>query len=169
MTAIEERPGSRVVILDPDGRVLLFRAPLDDGRNLWLPPGGGVEPGETFEDCARREVWEETGRRDLVLGPWIWDRRVTMQDAGAMFDHRPLRFVERYYLVRVDAPFDPAPRITSGWESFMGQGDWFHWCTVADIESLDPKTDPAVPRELAKLLAPLIDGELPAEPLKVGL
>lgn len=31
------------------------------GRLLWSMPKGHVEPGETFEATAEREVWEETG------------------------------------------------------------------------------------------------------------
>jgi 8-oxo-dGTP pyrophosphatase MutT (NUDIX family) len=27
----------------------------------WSVPSGGRLPGESFEDCCRREVWEETG------------------------------------------------------------------------------------------------------------
>jgi ADP-ribose pyrophosphatase YjhB (NUDIX family) len=33
----------------------------DTGRTYWLLPGGGREPGETEEECVRREMREETG------------------------------------------------------------------------------------------------------------
>jgi 8-oxo-dGTP pyrophosphatase MutT (NUDIX family) len=51
-----------VLVLNRAGHVLLCRS-VDDGT--WLPPGGCLEPGETTEEAARREVLEETG---LTLG-----------------------------------------------------------------------------------------------------
>lgn len=47
-----------VVVLDDAGAVLLHRRG-DGGR--WSVPGGVVEPGESLEDVARRELGEETG------------------------------------------------------------------------------------------------------------
>ncbi len=32
----------------------------DDGREYWVIPGGGQEPGETEEECVQREMKEET-------------------------------------------------------------------------------------------------------------
>jgi 8-oxo-dGTP pyrophosphatase MutT (NUDIX family) len=47
-----------VLVVDGGGRILLQHR-ADDG--LWGIPGGALEPGETFEDAARRELREETG------------------------------------------------------------------------------------------------------------
>jgi 8-oxo-dGTP diphosphatase len=47
-------------ILVRDGRVLLVHRPTYDD---WTFPKGKAEPGESDEDCAVREVEEETGLR----------------------------------------------------------------------------------------------------------
>lgn len=52
------RIGVGVIISDPAGRLLLEKR-SDCGR--WGLPGGRIEPGETVEQTARREVKEETG------------------------------------------------------------------------------------------------------------
>ncbi|MFF4575665.1 NUDIX hydrolase [Streptomyces sp. NPDC001410] len=56
------RPAARVICLDAAQRVLLlrWRDPFD-GTWLWEPPGGGMDPGETALEAARRELAEETG------------------------------------------------------------------------------------------------------------
>ena len=61
------------VVLDGDapgaGRVLLITMIGQDGRARWTLPKGGVEPGETHEAAAVREVREETGHTAAVLAP----------------------------------------------------------------------------------------------------
>ena len=54
------RIGTRVLLVDEEERLLLLRY-VDNGKYIWVPVGGGVEPGETIEQTARREIVEETG------------------------------------------------------------------------------------------------------------
>ena len=58
--------GVSVVLLNERGEWLLQRR-SDSG--LWGVPGGGLEPGETFEVAAARELEEETGLRGVPLLP----------------------------------------------------------------------------------------------------
>ncbi|PKK90439.1 MAG: hypothetical protein CVV64_08725 [Candidatus Wallbacteria bacterium HGW-Wallbacteria-1] len=55
-----------VIAFDSQGRVLMVRHRKGD-KSYYLFPGGGVEKGETFEECAIRECLEETGL-EISLG-----------------------------------------------------------------------------------------------------
>lgn len=61
---LDRRHTARVLLIDPDGRVLLIQ---DSDRGVpsrptfWITAGGAVEPGESVLEAAVREVREETG------------------------------------------------------------------------------------------------------------
>lgn len=47
-----------VIIENEQGEILLGKR---TDNHLWCYAGGAIEPGESIEDCARRELFEETG------------------------------------------------------------------------------------------------------------
>ncbi len=102
------RRAARVVLLDPDGRVLLFRfdpPPESAELGYWYLPGGGVMPFEAIEAAARRELREETGIREVVLGPVIGER------PGVSFTFRGRRIVQDEWYV---AGRVPSPHVGTG-------------------------------------------------------
>ena len=57
-----ERPGVGVgALIIKDNKVLLGKRIGEHGGGTWAPPGGHLEMYETFEECAKREILEETG------------------------------------------------------------------------------------------------------------
>ena len=62
----QEIPAGGGLVRNQQGQYLLIRR-----HNLWDLPKGKQEPGESIETCARREVEEETGLHNLVLGERI--------------------------------------------------------------------------------------------------
>lgn len=72
----ESIPNKYVVVLSRyQGKLLLSR---HKERATWETQGGHIEPGESPEDAARRELWEESGAKDFTLEPvcmyWAEDR-----------------------------------------------------------------------------------------------
>jgi ADP-ribose pyrophosphatase YjhB (NUDIX family) len=95
---LPERLAARVVLLDPDHRVLLLR--YDDGPpngSHWTTPGGGLNEDEDYRAGARRELAEETGWTDIPLLGEVLRRSLTMEYAGRLVRQR-----ERLYLARTD-------------------------------------------------------------------
>lgn len=60
--------GCRAVVLRNETEILGEYYP---GRDVFNLPGGGLEPGETPEECVVREVLEETGLSVRVLFPTV--------------------------------------------------------------------------------------------------
>ena len=57
----EDLPNAASVALVRDGKVLLIKRAFAPYQHLWTLPGGRIEPGETIEQCAMREIMEEIG------------------------------------------------------------------------------------------------------------
>jgi len=66
----EHRPHIGVGVIVRNGRtVLLGRRRNAHGEGTWSFPGGHLEFGELIDECARREVMEETGATIKVVSP----------------------------------------------------------------------------------------------------
>lgn len=97
------RTAARVLLLDGQGRLLLFRGGDPAQPELgtwWFTPGGGLDPGETLVEGAVRELYEETGLRcdPALLGDPVHEEE-------ALFDFAGMRITQQqvFFVLRVDS------------------------------------------------------------------
>ncbi|MDP9850107.1 NUDIX hydrolase [Streptosporangium lutulentum] len=124
---VNDRPAARVICVDGAGRVLLmhWRDTLS-GQTLWEPPGGGIDPGETPFEAARRELTEETGLPgDAVLNLWVPVRR-DFRWLGVHYAK-----TERFYLARFESTPEVDPKAFTSEEETTYLG--FEWFTPEEM------------------------------------
>lgn len=133
--------------MDGTGRVLLlhWRDPVSD-RSLWEPPGGGIDPGETPFEAARRELAEETGLpSEAVLDRWVPV-------------HRDFRWLgthyvktERFYLARFEDTPEVVPEAFTAEENVTYLG--FGWFSTREMAGLhDPLEPPDLPEVVSRVI-----------------
>ena len=123
-----ERAAARVVVLDGEGAVLLLQG-FDPGRpergSWWFTPGGGLDPGESPADAARRELFEETGLHVDDLGAVRFERDTTFEFEGVVYEQH-----EHFFAVRT-ARFEP---IGDAWTEVERRSVLGHrWWTVDEL------------------------------------
>ena len=141
------RVGGRVLLIDPDDRVLLIHERLEDQSTHWLTPGGGVEGDESPRVAAEREAVEEVGIR-VDLGDaepvlvtqrlWSW--------AGIVYDQ-----VDYFYLARVASQPALAPGGLTDVEEATLLGH--RWWTAEELQST---AEVLLPSDLGDVLATLL-------------
>jgi RimJ/RimL family protein N-acetyltransferase/ADP-ribose pyrophosphatase YjhB (NUDIX family) len=155
--ALPVRRAARVILLGPDGRVLLLRYddPPPNGRH-WSTPGGGLNPAEDYPAAAIRELAEETGWADITLEREVYRQSILMDYGGRIvFQH------ERFYLARTS----PAGRAISGVDPMHasdGIADWRWW----SLRELDSAAEAIWPEDLGRLIRGVLAG--PARPPEPG-
>jgi 8-oxo-dGTP diphosphatase len=58
-------------IIVKEGKVLLVKRGIEPSKGLWAIPGGTLKLGETLQECATREILEETGIK-IKVGECIY-------------------------------------------------------------------------------------------------
>lgn len=153
---IIERQAVRAILLTPQDEVLLLRvrAPGVD-EYFWITPGGGLEPGEMAEDGLRRELREELGLEQFVIGPMVWQRQHTFNwEAGQRICQH-----EQYHVVHVER-FEPA----MGDANEAKYLDRFQWWPVAELVK---STERLTPLSLAEIVRRYLADGAPQDVLDI--
>ncbi len=156
-----KRKSARVVLLNDLDQIYLINSvdPVDASKGSWWElPGGGIDPGERSAETVKRELWEEGGIRDAVIGPVVWTQHVEFDFGGYHFDQD-----EVIHIARTTERSIGRPRGLEALEALAFRGA--RWWPVAEVQS---SAEAFLPPELPVLLPALLDGGLPDPPLDIS-
>lgn len=132
------RQAGRAILIDRAGRVLLIKFVLPN-MTFWATPGGGIEPGETLLQGARRELKEELGIAVALEGP-VHTAVGIFEFEGELIENTDNFFHGRW---------DGEPRLIGATETESAALTQARWWTLEDVENTG---EPIFPRDLAEVM-----------------
>ena len=161
--ALRIRQAVRALLVTPDQHILLVRFEFPDAT-VWSLPGGGLDPGESHVDALHRELIEEVGLHDPVVGAHVWNREHIIAHLDGQWDGQR----DRYYVVETHERFEPRPALS--WEQLRAERlHELRWWHLDDIESATTDGVWFSPRSLGPLLRRLLAAGPPPTPLDTGI
>ena len=155
------RPAARVVLLDRNRQIFLVKGsdPMRPEKGTWWEiPGGGIERGESSADAAKRELYEECGFKNAVVGPCIWTQYVEFDFAMYHF-----KSDERIHLAETEESAEWDPKGLEALEAAaFEEGRW--WA----LEDLLASEEQTLPERLREFLRQIINGDLPESPIDIS-
>jgi len=111
------------IIVVRNGKVLLGKRKHSHGAGRWQFPGGHLEFKESIEDCAKRELFEETGIhiKNIQVGPYTND----------IFDKEEKHYITLFVIAEYESgtPSVREPYKCEKW-------DWFYWSELPEPKFL---------------------------------
>ena len=143
---MRQRPSARLLVLDEQNRVLLFRFTFKEGAlagsEFWATPGGELHSGESFKEAAQRELFEETGIKIDTVGKYIAERKFLLTlPSGEQVDAQ-----ERFFVVRTEDARLTSDNQTDEERQVMTDYKWWH------IEDLRLTSETVYPLGLPDIL-----------------
>lgn len=151
--ALPIRQSARLLIFNPAGDVFLFkyrtkrvtpRLASQGIHHFWATPGGALDPGESFEQAAARELFEETGWRTPIRPEAVHTREFKMQ-----FEADWVWAVERYFVTEAPVSAINTAGFTALEQETMADHAWW------SADALRQTQDLVFPQELADLVTRL--------------
>lgn len=162
-TSLPYRPCVGVMLLNTEGMVFVGRRSERKGASegegqWWQMPQGGVDPGETAEEAARRELWEETGvRRAAFIAQtedWLlYDlppELVGVAWQGRFRGQKQMWFAARFEGTESEVDLRPRP-------DHKAEFDAWRWVPVAELPDLVVPFKREVYAAVVAAFAPLIE------------
>ncbi|MER5337255.1 NUDIX domain-containing protein [Micromonospora sp. NPDC002717] len=156
------RRSARVLLLDSASRILLLRFLVDstdpDRGHGWATPGGGVNDGEPLPHAAARELHEEIG---LAVAPHHLGQPVAYCAGYADLGWASGVFRDDFFYHRIDTHDVDTTRMETLERTYHAGHRW--WL----LDELASTTDTVYPFGLARLLADILAGRIPQQPVQL--
>ncbi len=157
----------RIILLNDKNELLLmyindFDISTPDGtknNKFWCTIGGAVEEGESVEQAALREIYEETGiaKENVTLGPVVWHSTVELVLKGRLtcFDELYMVAITKQTEVSLHVPTEDERQCVK----------MLKWFSLDDICNSD---EIIFPLTLSNYLPAILLRRYPEEPININ-